>query len=168
MSRGMLDACDRLGILVMDELTDMWTQSKSDFDDATTFPEWWERDLAAMLIKDQNHPSVIMYSIGNEIPELAAPHGRLWSRKLAERIRELDDSRLITNGINGILTVTPELPEGGINALLTNLGEHWGKVAASDRVTTGTAEAFSVLDVAGMNYMDARYELDRELFPHRV
>lgn len=168
MSRAMLDACDRLGVLVMDELADMWTQTKSDSDHALVFPEWWERDLVAMVRKDQNHPSVIMYSIGNEIPELAIPHGRLWSRRLAERLRQLDDSRLVTNGVNGILTVTPELPEGGINALLTNLGDHWGRVAASDRVGTGTAEAFGVLDVAGMNYMDTRYELDRELFPHRV
>ncbi len=168
MSRAMLDACDRLGVLVMDELTDMWTAPKSDSDHALQFPEWWERDLEAMVRKDQNHPSVIMYSIGNEIPELAAAHGRVWSRRISERLRQLDDSRLVTNAVNGILTVSPVLPEGGINALLTNLGEHWGRVAASERVATGTEEAFAVLDVAGMNYMDTRYELDREHYPHRV
>ena len=70
MSRAMLDACDRLGVLVMDELTDVWTESKSDFDAALDFPEWWEREVEAMVAKDVNHPSVVFYSIGNEIPEV--------------------------------------------------------------------------------------------------
>ena len=72
----MLDACDRYGVLVMDELTDMWTESKTDFDAALDFPEWWERDVEAMVRKDVNHPSVVLYSIGNEIPEVAKPARR--------------------------------------------------------------------------------------------
>ena len=72
----MLDACDRLGVLVMDELSDMWTESKSDFDSALHFPDWWERDVEAMVRKDVNHPSVVMYSIGNEIPEVGTPARR--------------------------------------------------------------------------------------------
>src|SRR5207342_221814 len=77
MSRAMLDACDRLGVLVMDELTDMWTESKTDFDAALHFPQWWERDLEQMVRKDANHPSVVLYSIGNEIPEVGTPSGAL-------------------------------------------------------------------------------------------
>ena len=70
MSRAMLDACDRLGMLVMDEAFDVWTECKTAFDYSLTFPEWWERDVEAMVAKDFNHPSVIMYSIGNEILEV--------------------------------------------------------------------------------------------------
>ena len=99
MSRAMLDACDRLGVLVMDELTDMWTESKTDFDAALDFPEWWERDVEAMVRKDLNHPSVVIYSIGNEIPEVGTPARRRsgrggWPRRCAS----LDPTRFVTNG----------------------------------------------------------------------
>ena len=59
MSRAMLNACDRLGMLVMDEAFDVWTSAKSDFDYSLNFPQWWERDIEAMVAKDVNHPSVI-------------------------------------------------------------------------------------------------------------
>ena len=71
-------------MLVMDELSDVWTESKSDFDHALDFPEWWERDAEALVRKDRNHPSVIMYSIGNEIPEVGRPHGALPERPRIE------------------------------------------------------------------------------------
>ncbi|WP_249522556.1 glycoside hydrolase family 2 TIM barrel-domain containing protein [Modestobacter marinus] len=173
MPRAMLDACDRLGVLVMDELTDMWTENKTDFDAALDFPQWWEREVAAMVAKDRNHPSVVMYSIGNEIPELAKPHGGLWSRRLAEAVRALDGTRFVTAGINAMLTVLgeargPEGVEAGINTALTDMGEFMEHLSVSSMVGERTAEAYDVLDVAGMNYMEARYELDRELFPRRV
>ena len=76
MSRAMLDACDRHGVLVMDELTDVWNRSKTAFDSSLTFAERWQDDVAALVAKDFNHPSVIMYSIGNEILELATPDRR--------------------------------------------------------------------------------------------
>ena len=75
ISRAMLDACDRVGMLVMDETFDMWTKAKSSFDYSLAFPEWWERDVEAMVAKDFNHPSVILYSIGNEILETGTPIG---------------------------------------------------------------------------------------------
>jgi len=173
MSRAMLDACDRHGVLVMDELTDMWTEGKTDFDAALDFPEWWERDVEAMVRKDVNHPSVVLYSIGNEIPEVARPHGAVWSRRLAEKVRSLDGTRFITNGINAMLSVigeavTPEAAEGGINTMLTDIGAFMEELSGSEPVATRTAESYDVLDAAGMNYMEARYEIDRELFPRRV
>src|SRR5215204_1144441 len=136
MSRAMLDACDRYGVLVMDELTDMWTESKTDFDAALDFPEWWERDVEAMVRKDVNHPSVVLYSIGNEIPEVARPHGAVWSRRLAEKVRGLDGTRFVTNGINAMLSVMEEArgPEGverGINTMLTDMGEFMDHLSAS-------------------------------------
>ncbi|MFE3739404.1 glycoside hydrolase family 2 TIM barrel-domain containing protein [Streptomyces sp. NPDC059134] len=177
MSRALLDACDRHGMFVVDETFDVWTSAKSGFDYSLHFPEWWERDIEAMVAKDYNHPSVIMYSIGNEIPENGSPFGAAWGRKLAEKVRSLDPTRYVTNAVNGFLAVMSELSAlragqqeaaGGVNSRMADAGDMINQISASDLVTRRTAESFGVLDVAGMNYADSRYALDRELFPHRV
>ena len=98
LSPAMLDACDRLGMLVMDEAFDMWVRTKSPYDYALDFPQWWAADLESMVAKDYNHPSVIMYSLGNEIVEVGTPHGSRLARQMAEQVRRLDRSRLVTNG----------------------------------------------------------------------
>lgn len=179
-STALLDACDRVGMLVIDETFDMWTSAKSSFDYAFDFPEWWERDIEALVAKDRNHPSVIMYCIGNEIPETGNRFGAIWGRRLAEKLRSLDPTRYITNGINGFVsTMDVILPAmqarrdaaatgGGVNEMMTGFGEMMGQIQASPMVGERTAESFAVLDVAGMNYGDARYESDTELFPDRI
>ena len=93
-----------------------------------SFPQWWERDVEAMVRKDVNHPSVILYSIGNEIPEVGRPHGAVWRARLAEKVRALDDTRFVTNGINGMLAVLDECEAAGrrdrrrgINTMLTDM-----------------------------------------------
>lgn len=178
LARATLDACDRIGMLVMDELCDMWTTNKRHFDYALDFPTWWERDVEAMVRKDRNHPSVIMYSIGNEIPDLGSPSGAVWSRRLAEKVRSLDDTRYITNGVNAMFAIIEDLgrdpqlaaaaENSDVNTMMAQVGERLNEIMSSDLVTTRTTEPFAVLDVAGMNYLDERYEKDRELFPHRV
>ncbi|MEV4016035.1 glycoside hydrolase family 2 TIM barrel-domain containing protein [Nonomuraea angiospora] len=110
LSKAMLEACDRLGMLVMDETFDMWTVSKTDDDYARRFPQWWERDVDALVAKDFNHPSVIFYSIGNEILEAGTPHGARWGRLLAERIRTQDPTRLVTNALNGMMAIMDQIP----------------------------------------------------------
>jgi beta-galactosidase len=176
MSKAMLDACDRIGVLVMDEAFDLWTSAKSDFDYSLNFPQWWERDIEAMVAKDVNHPSVILYSIGNEIPETGSPAGAAWGRKLAEKVRLLDGTRYVTNAVNGMVAVLGDLSAmrsqagegGGVNAVMADAGEAMNAISSSDLVTRRTAESFSVLDVAGINYGEARYGLDRDLFPNRI
>jgi len=191
-SSALLEACDRLGMYVMDETFDMWTQGKSDFDYSADFPIWWEKDLEALVAKDFNHPSVIFYSIGNENPETGSADGGRWSRRLAEKLRSLDSTRLVTNGINGFVsaldmvlggmkqrrdaaaaaagdgTVAAPAQAGGVNGMMNAVGEMMGQIVASPPVSARTEESFAVLDVAGMNYGASRYELDRELFPNRV
>lgn len=183
VSQSMLDACDRLGMLVMDETFDMWAEGKSSFDYSLSFPEWWERDVEAMVAKNYNHPSVIFYSIGNEILETGDPLGSEWGRKMAEKIRSLDGTRFVTNGINGFVSALREVvammqarsaeadpagAESGVNGMMNSAADFMNQVSASPMVTEKTAESFSVLDVAGLNYGDGRYKLDRELFPNRV
>ena len=101
MSKAMLDACDALGMLVWEETFDTWLHSKTVHDDSTRFEAQWEQDLQAMVAKDYNHPSVAFYCIGNEIEELARPEGAHISRRLVNTLRKLDDTRYITNAING-------------------------------------------------------------------
>ncbi|GGM98638.1 glycoside hydrolase family 2 TIM barrel-domain containing protein [Streptomyces fuscichromogenes] len=181
MSKAMLDACDRVGMLVVDEAFDVWISGKTEFDYSLNFPEWWERDIEAMVAKDMNHPSVIMYSIGNEIPETGSPFGAAWGRRLAEKVRALDPTRYVTNAVNGLLAVMSELGSlrqqrleqaakqgAGINTLMADAGDAMGAINSSQLVTERTEESFALLDVAGMNYAEARYALDRDLFPNRI
>ena len=176
MSSAMLNACDRLGMFVLDEAFDVWAAGKSEFDYALSFPEWWERDIEAMVAKDYNHPSVILYSTGNEIPEVGSPAGDARGRELAEKIRSLDGTRYVTNAVNNMFAVLPDLAAqrpggeqgGGLNALMADIAGAMNAIAASDLATRRTAESYGILDVAGMNYSDSRYEPDRELFPGRI
>lgn len=175
ISRAMLDACDRHGVLVMDELADTWTRAKTGFDGSPTFPERWAHDIAAIVAKDVNHPSVIMYSIGNEILELATPLGSAWSRRLAEGFRALDDTRFVTNGINGVIAnlarmqdAMAELEAADPNTMMANMGERMGLMNASELVSASIEESAAVLDVAGFNYSDSRYRADAAAHPNRV
>jgi beta-galactosidase len=184
MSKPMLAACDRQGMLVMDETFDMWEEAKSEDDYALRFPDWWEVDVEAMVRKDLNHPSVILYSIGNEIPEAGRPHGARIGRAIAEKIRSLDSTRLVTQAISGLLVGGPELidelraglanriPEAdeqtGVNTAMTNLADHLNNLMVSETIARNSAETISYLDVAGYNYMESRYELDRDRYPNRV
>lgn len=172
-SVALLDACDRLGMLVMDEAFDMWTRAKTDEDYAFEFPQWWREDLASMVAKDANHPSVILYSIGNEIAEVGTPHGSRLAREMAEHLRALDPTRLITNGVNSVLAVIDRaaaiIAEQGLNEMMANdIGNTMGLLSASEDATARTTESHSVLDVVGLNYAEGRYAPDRERFPHRV
>ena len=103
MSRAMLAACDRVGMLVMDELFDCWTRHKNHSDYAQHFPLNWKTDAERMVGKDYNHPCVILYSTGNEIPEIATSKGAQIGREIANYLRSLDGTRYITNAINGLL-----------------------------------------------------------------
>ena len=96
----LLDVCDRLGFLVIDETFDAWTSPKVPSDYHLYFKEWWQRDTDAMVKRDRNHPSVIMWSIGNEIFEsLGNPIGTEWSQRQADYVRSLDSTRFVTSGI---------------------------------------------------------------------
>ncbi|MDR1904889.1 MAG: DUF4982 domain-containing protein [Treponema sp.] len=175
ISKALLDACDRLGLLVLDETFDMWTIRKTLSDYSRYFPQWWEQDVESMVAKDYNHPCVILYSIGNEIPDTGTKNGTLWGRKLAEKIRSLDGSRFIAICINGMVSVMEKLAmqseqnkPAEINSMMTDMGDMMKQAQMSDLVTQATAEAFSCVDVAGYNYMDCRYVSDHELFPNRI
>ncbi len=99
-SKALLDICDRLGMLVMDEYIDCWFIHKTHFDSVDYFEEWWRQDLTDMVLKDRNHPCVIMYSIGNEVSETAKPRGIALTDEMTRFLHALDDTRPVTCGIN--------------------------------------------------------------------
>jgi len=101
-SEVFLDACDRLGILVIDETFDMWRLPKNPQDYSNYFDEWWQKDVDAMVLRDRNHPSIIMWSIGNEIPERGSPEGAETSKMMVEYIKTLDSTRPVTAAVNGL------------------------------------------------------------------
>ena len=99
-SKAFLDACDRLGMLVMDEYADMWYIHKTQYDYAGYLPDRWRQDLESLVRKDYSHPSVIMYSIGNEVAETAQTRGIALTKQMTEHMHSLDSTRPVTCGVN--------------------------------------------------------------------
>jgi beta-galactosidase len=101
-SPAFLEACDRLGMLVMDEAFDCWNYGKNPYDYHLYFKDWWKKDVESMVLRDRNHPSIIMWSIGNEIPERATAEGVATAKMLADYIKSLDTTRAITSAVNDL------------------------------------------------------------------
>lgn len=101
-SPAFLDACDRLGMLVIDETFDMWNKAKNPHDYHLFFKDWWQKDVESMVLRDRNHPSVFLWSIGNEIPERGRPEGVQTAQMLVSYIKKMDSSRAITAAVNGL------------------------------------------------------------------
>ena len=140
-SPAFLAACDRLGLLVVDELFDGWAKAKTRFDYAADFPALWERDLEAWVRRDRNHPAVVVWSTGNEMFERSTPEGQRIARELAGRIRELDPTRPVTAGVNA-----------------PGKGTEWGVLDP----------LFAAFDLAGYNYELGRQAADHARLPNRV
>jgi beta-galactosidase len=98
----LLDVCDRLGVVVMDEAFDCWATRKAKNDYHLLFPDWHEKDLRAMLQRDRNHPSIILWSIGNEIPEQGSANGPKIAAELAAIVHEEDRTRPVTSACDNI------------------------------------------------------------------
>ena len=138
-SSAFLDACDRLGLLVLDEPFDVWQAHKVKFDYGSDFDEWWKRDISSMVLRDRNHPSIVIWGIGNEIPELEVDRGAALGKQLADQVRALDRTRPLTLAFPGTTT----------------------KPTAQ--------AVFSQLDITGYNYnILPTYQKDHEQLPSRI
>jgi beta-galactosidase len=138
-SPAFLDACDRLGLLVLDEPFDAWKANKVKFDYGKNFDEWWKRDISGMVMRDRNHPSIVIWGIGNEIPELEVERGREMGKQLADQVRLLDHTRPLTLAFPGTTTAT------------------------------NAEAVFSLLDITGYNYnLIPTYAADHQQFPKRI
>lgn len=96
----LLDLCDRMGMMILDEAFDCWRKGKKPNDYNLLFPDWHEQDLRALIRRDRNHPCVIMWSIGNEVPDQWQPEGWKLAARLAGIVREEDRTRCVTAGFN--------------------------------------------------------------------
>lgn len=96
----LLDLCDRMGFVVMDELTDTWITPKRENGYGLLFSDWAEKDLKAMILRDRNHPSVVLWSIGNEVSEQAERDGYFLAKYLSGICHDEDPTRLTTSGCN--------------------------------------------------------------------
>lgn len=111
-SKGLLKACDELGMLILDEYVDMWYIHKNKYDYALKMEQNWHDDLRAMVDKDYNHPSVIMYSTGNEVGETAQERGIQLTGDMTQYLHSLDDGRPVTCGINVFFNLLSSLGFG--------------------------------------------------------
>lgn len=140
-SRALLDACDTLGMWVMDEAFDNWRTPKVANDYGPSFDEHSRSDLVATITRDRGRPCVLMWSIGNEVEERGDPEGAAIARRLIATVREHDPSRPITAGVNKVFD-----------------GRDWDVVQP----------LIETLDIAGYNYETDRIEEDVRRFPDRV
>ena len=173
ISRAMLDACDEYGMYVMDEAFDMWFSRKTAYDYAADFRDTWGQEVDAMVKKDFNHPSVILYSIGNEIIDIASPRGAVMARLLHEQIKKQDDTRKTIICANLLSAMSAKTTNASIdevdpletiagantllenknsNALLKALDKTFGILTETSFVEKKLAAVFDAVDVAGYNY----------------
>lgn len=197
VSKAVLDACDELGVMVLDEYVDMWFIHKTQYDYAGFFEKNWRDDLKLLVEKDRNHPSVVMYSIGNEVSETAQKKGIELTGQMRDYLHTLDD-RPVTCGINIFFNYLSSLGFGVysdekakqeaakaeksqgkakkkavgsefINNVAGLMGAGFMKFGATLHGSdVKTRDAFAKLDVAGYNYGVNRYKKDLKKYPDRV
>lgn len=186
----LLDACDELGMMVVDEAWDMWFNHKNKYDYASQWQENHLDDLSYMANRDYNHPSVIAYSIGNEISEPASERGLEAAQEMIEHLHALDNSRPVTAGANLMIIDRAKKGKGvyaedggrddsgekamsGMNSTMFNLiasmiGSGMNKAANSSGADQAASPFLDSLDFAGYNYASGRYAKDAQLHPDRV
>lgn len=192
-SKALLAACDRLGMYLIDETWDTWYMHKNKYDYATDFNDWYREDIRSMVAKDFNHPSVIMYSIANEVSEPYQQRGQDLTREMVDFIHSLDRNRAVTAGINLFIIDKASKgkgiykEEGGLadekaegkkkqqassslffNILASMVGTQMNNMANSDGADRITSPCLDALDIAGYNYASGRYAKEGQKHPNRV
>lgn len=140
----LLDVCDRLGMLVYAEFSDMWDEQKMPGDYHKHFAEWWERDLGGMVVRDRNHPSLVIWSIGNEIT--ADPNH--YAPRLAALVRSLDTTRPVAQGGQNVG------PKGGDPWAYADVGDFHGAPPAAARAAHPDKAFLQSEDTSGYIYDD--------------
>ena len=163
-SAALIEACDRLGMYVFDEAFDAWGTAKRGGDYSQYFADCWEKDLAAFVRRDRSHPCVILWSTGNEIPERGGLNkGYDLASRLAEKVRQLDRTRPVSNGICSFWCGLDDyLSEG------TDQAQNAGNGSTENLWEKGTEPFTNGLDIVGYNYLEDLYERDHEMYPERV
>lgn len=172
----LLEVCDRLGMYVFDEAFDAWGMAKQPGDYNQFFREDWKEDMKAFILRDRNHPSILFWSTGNEIPERGGMNdGYRLAMELAAYVRSLDPTRLISNGLcsywNGLDDRTAADNFRKMQEISENSTgmEQNAPAPVTDTFWEDRSDPFcNFLDVVGYNYMEDHYELAGKMFPERV
>ena len=191
-SQAMLEACDALGMYMIDETWDMWYHHKTKYDYAAFFRENFRSDLHTIVNKDFNHPCVIFYSIGNEVSEPASEEGLAVEKEMIEYLHVLDADRAVTAGFNLTIIANaakgeqlydgeggmntgesdgmemPKMDSARFNQLAQQIGAGMNHAADSDEADAAITPAVDLLDIAGYNYASGRYPLEGEKHPGRI
>ena len=189
-SKALLRACDRIGMYVMDETWDMWYRKKSQYDYANEFEDHYRDDIQAIVQRDYNHPSVIMYSIGNEVSEPSEKKGVDLAREMTDLFHKLDNSRPVTGGFNLMIISNArkgkavykeeggrddagEKKTSGMNSTMFNMiasivGTGMNKAANGKKVDAVVSPVLDTVDIAGYNYASGRYAGEGRLHPGRL
>ncbi|REG96424.1 glycoside hydrolase family 2 TIM barrel-domain containing protein [Flavobacterium aquicola] len=147
----LLDLCDKMGFIVMDEAFDMWKKAKNKFDYSVDWDKWHVRDLQDQILRDRNHPSIFMWSIGNEIPEQWSDEGPVIAKELSAIVKKLDTTRLVTAAMNP--AVNMKIDE--VTLQFEKNDTYFNKIAAS-----------GALDIIGYNYAHQTFEHHQKNFPN--
>ncbi len=181
-SQAMLRACDLQGMYVMDELVDVWNKSKVSYDYSLDFDQNYEIDIERMVDADYNHPSVILYSTGNEIFEINTEKGFETAKKLSDKFHELDATRYTTNGINGAFAAGEELRQivdditggtadtssGDVNVFMSIMEKDMPAIVSHPVLGKILEKLETSMDIMGYNYMTSRYLMDAKSYPDRI
>ncbi len=172
-SKVLTEVCDRLGMYVLAEAFDVWGMGKQPGDYNQFFADDWEADLTAFVRRDRSHPSIVIWSTGNEITERAGlNHGYTLATKLAEKVRILDRSRPVSNGICSLWNgLDDEVMRKNLEKMAATAQTELqnADVGASDLDWENMTEAFTNgLDIVGYNYLEDKYAQDHKLYPDRV
>lgn len=187
LSEAMLKACDELGMYVMDELWDMWYITKTEFDYSHDFYANYQEDIRHFVKKDFNHPSVVMYSIGNEVGEPAEDKGVELAKELIDRLHQADNSRPVTAGINlmiigmtrmginifaqsnsAIVTGGQQVTSEEYNNMMVASSQQMLQAVLAPAIDEATTPVLDALDIAGYNYANLRYPIEGVAHPNRV
>ena len=168
-SAALIEACDRLGIYVFDEAFDAWGIAKRAGDYNQYFDTDWQKDLTAFVKRDRSHPSVIIWSTGNEIPERGGlNNGYTLATRLAEAVRALDPSRPVSNAICSYWNGLDDYLARETFKKMVNASQN-ADVSKEDTSWEEYSEAFTNgLDIVGYNYMEDKYLRDHEMYPERI
>ena len=155
------EACDRLGMLVMDELFDCWTEGKKENDFHFYFASNWEKWTDLILRRNRCHPSIVMWSTGNEIPQKTGRgDGYYIATDIANKIRSLDATRPVTHALCSLWDNKEEYER--------ELSENSFGADKMDCFARATAVTADTTDIVGYNYLEYRLEKDLQRFPQRV
>lgn len=176
VSSEMLEACDRLGMLVFDEAFDTWNMPKNFYDFSQFFEKEGMKELEAFVRRDRNHPCVAIWSIGNELPEQGGlSDGYKTSAALAAKVRELDSTRPVAGALCSFFNGLSDEDNGKFwQSLMQSARKSGGSISNLDSefgraVWNDYTEAFAApWDIVGYNYLNYHYAEAAALFPNRV